>query len=306
MSSNKSPSTFSVYFQLHFSVFIFGFTAILGKLITLEQTALVWHRLWIAVVGLLFLPKVINGLKAIPKKAIWIFAGIGTLVAIHWLTFYGSIKLGNSASVTLACFSTVTIFTSILEPLIVKRPFEKLEFVLGLLAIIGISLLAGVGSAFYPAIIVGLISAFFASLFSVLNKKHIAHDHNIKSVTIIELFSGFIFVSLLVPIYAYFNNEIVWIPKGYDIAWLLLLGWVCTTLAFALSLNVLKYISAYIANLTINLEPIYGIILSVIIFKENEMLNEWFYVGTGIVLSTVFIHPIVMRSRRLRANKLKT
>lgn len=296
MTTTSTRKT-KVYFLLHLSVLIFGFTAILGKLITLEQTALVWHRLWIAVVGLVFLPKVLKDIRNIPAKSRFTFVLIGCLVAIHWLTFYGSIKLGNSASVTLACFSTVTLFTSILEPLIVKRPFERIEVVLGIVAIIGVSLLTGVGKAFLPAILVGLISAFFASLFSVLNKKYIAHEYNIKSVTLLELASGFVFVSFLIPVFIGFNPELRLMPTGQDWMWLLILGWVCTTLAFAISLNVLKYISAYIANLTINLEPIYGIILAVIIFNENQMLNQWFYVGTSLVLGTVVAHPILVRRK---------
>jgi drug/metabolite transporter (DMT)-like permease len=298
-----SPSKTTVYLLLHLTVLIFGFTAIIGKLITLEQTALVWHRMWIAVVGLVFLPKVIKDVKNIPKKSRITFVLVGCLVAIHWLTFYGSIKLGNSASITLSCVSTVTLFTSILEPLIVKRPFERIEVVLGIVAIIGVSILTGVGSAFIPAIVVGLISAFFASLFSVLNKKYIRNEYNIKSVTFIELASGFIFITFLIPVFIIIKPEIRLMPTGEDWMWLLILGWVCTTLAFAISLNVLKYISAYVANLTINLEPIYGIVLAVIIFKENQMLNEWFYIGTSLVIGTVVAHPLLVRRKNRKMKK---
>ena len=126
------------YIQLHIAVFLFGFTAILGKLITLEQTALVWNRLWIAIVGLLFIPGALSGIRKIKRINILRFSGIGVIVALHWLTFYGSIKIGNSASVTLACLATSTLFTSLLEPLITKSKFQWIELLLGLLVIVGI------------------------------------------------------------------------------------------------------------------------------------------------------------------------
>jgi len=168
------------YLYLHLAVFLFGFTAILGKLITLEQTALVWNRLWISVLGLVFIPGVLAGIRSIKKSNLLIFSGIGILVALHWLTFYGSIKVGNSASVTLACLATSSLFTSILEPVITKSKFQWVELILGLIVIIGIYFLSGVGKAYYLAIFIGITSAFLASLFSTLNKKYILNQNSLS------------------------------------------------------------------------------------------------------------------------------
>ena len=180
-------------------MFLFGFTAILGKLITLEQTALVWNRLWIAVIGLIVIPGVLKGVRSITRANFLIFSGIGVVVALHWLTFYGSIKVGNSVSVTLACLATSALFTSILEPVITKSKFQWVELLLGLIVIVGIYFLSGVGEAYYWAIIIGITSAFLAALFSTLNKKYITGQNSL-SVSTIELTSGFVFISLCYPI----------------------------------------------------------------------------------------------------------
>ncbi|MDG1720029.1 MAG: EamA family transporter [Bacteroidia bacterium] len=191
----KKSSKNKAYIQLHIAVFLFGFTAILGKLISLNEVALVWNRLWIGILGLVFIPGVLKGILLITKKNLLKFVGIGVLVALHWLTFYGSIKIGQSASVTLACLATASLFTSVLEPLITRSKFEWIELLLGVIVILGIYLLSGIGESYYSAIIIGIISAFLAALFSTLNKKYIA-GQNTLSVTTIELTSGFLFISI--------------------------------------------------------------------------------------------------------------
>ena len=265
------------YFQLHVAVFLFGFTAILGKLITLEQTALVWNRLWIAIVGLLFIPGAVSGIRKIKRINILRFSGIGVIVAMHWLTFYGSIKIGNSASVTLACLATSTFFTSLLEPLITKSKFQWIELLLGLLVIVGIVFLSGVGKTYYLAIAVGLVSALLASLFSVYNKKYITGQNSI-SVTIIELGAGFLCISLCYPIVQHYLPQAQWFPVGKDWFWLIILGLFCTSLAFALAVESLKELTAFISNLSINLEPVYGILLAIWLLNEDADLNEDFYI----------------------------
>jgi len=288
------------YLQLHLAVFLFGFTAILGKLITLEQTALVWNRLWIAVLGLIFIPGVYAGIKSISKKNLWIFCGIGVLVALHWLTFYGSIKVGNSASVTLACLATASLFTSFLEPLITKSKFQLLELFLGILVVVGIYFLSGVGDSYFPAIVIGIISAFLAALFSSLNKKHITGQNSL-SVSTIELGAGFVFITLTYPLHDYLLPQPQWIPDTMkDWAWIVVLGLLCTSLAFALALNALKSISAFISNLSINLEPVYGILLAIWLLNEDADLNHDFYIGTGIILGAVLLHPIFTRILKQR------
>lgn len=290
---------------MHIAVFLFGFTAILGKLITLKEIALVWNRLWIAVLGLLLIPGVIRELRKIPLKKVLQFAGIGVIVALHWITFYGSIKIGDSASVTLACLATTSLFTSVLEPLVTKSKFNWLELILGLIVIFGIYMLSGVGEFYYKAIVVGLISALLAATFSVFNKKLITGQNSI-AVSVIELFSGFVFISLCFPLIAKYIPQPQWLPEATDWWWLLLLGLACTSLAYVLAMNALKELSAFVSNLSINLEPVYGIILAILLLRENQDLNTDFYIGTSIILLAVILHPIILRfqkKKRMRLNK---
>jgi drug/metabolite transporter (DMT)-like permease len=287
----KQTTKNKAYIQLHIAVFLFGFTAILGKLISLDEVALVWNRLWIAVLGLVFIPGVIQGIQSIKRKNVLRFIGIGVLVALHWLTFYGSIKIGQSASVTLACLATASLFTSVLEPLITKSKFQWIELILGIVVIAGIYLLSGVGKSYHLAIIVGIISAFLAALFSTLNKKYIAGQNSL-SVTTIELTSGFIFISLGYPFIESYMPQPQWIPVGSDWVWLIILGLLCTSLAFALAINSLKELSAFISNLSINLEPVYGILLAIWLLNEDSLLNFDFYLGTSIILLAVVMHPL--------------
>ncbi len=308
----------NAYLKLHIAIFLFGFTAILGKLIALQQIGLVWNRLWISFIGLIVLPGVIKGIRQLSKQELLRYSGIGVLVALHWITFYGSIKLGNSASVTLACLATSPLFTSLVEPLIAKRKVLKTEVILGLITILGVCFVSGIGSFYYPSIIAGISSALLASTFSVLNKKYIAQN-NTMSVSFIEFFSGWLFICILLPFYFYFDPAFHIIPDqsalqqpwhftllGIHSDWiyLIVLGLLCTCLAFVINLQALKHVSAFTANLSINLEPVYGIILAILIFQENRELTTAFYLGTGLILSCVIIHPLLLRNKRKKIARM--
>jgi drug/metabolite transporter (DMT)-like permease len=303
--------TSKAYLQIHFAVVLFGLTAILGKLIVMPEGPLVWHRLWISVVGLIVMPGVIIGIVKMGWKMVLRYAGIGGIVAIHWLTFYGSIKLGNSVSITLACFATTTLFTAILEPIITKSKFRWEELILGIFAVVGIYMVASVGKLYAWAIIVGLISAFLAALFSSLNKRYIS-DENILSVSTVELAAGWVVIGLLLPLYPNFSisdlfdfgglgassdasGQLFFGYKIHSFWYLIVLGLLCTSLAFVLQLKALRYLKAFTTNLVINLEPIYGILLAVWIFEENKDLNTQFYLGTTIILASVALYPFVVR-----------
>lgn len=291
------------YIFLHVAVLLFGVTAILGKLISIEAIPLVWHRLWISSVGLILVPGVLKGLRKISTGDKARFTWIGVVVAAHWVTFYHSIKLGDSASITLACLATTTLFTSILEPLITKSAYNPAESALGILALIGIYLLTQVGAIYYSAIVVGLISALLAALFSTLNKKYIS-EHNSLSVSWIELTAGWLVVSAVLPVFYSDRLSQVMNPVAEDWLWLILLGLVCTSLAFALALEALKHLSAFISNLSINLEPVYGIVLAALVFQENKELDYHFYLGTALILTAVAIHPFITRYQKKKRNKL--
>jgi drug/metabolite transporter (DMT)-like permease len=195
--------------------------------------------------------------------------------------------------------STAAFFVSLLEPLITKSKFQPVELLLGLMVVVGIYILTGVGKDYYLAIVVGLISAFLAALFSVLNKKYIANQNSL-SVSTIELFAGFLFISITLPLSNKYLPQPQWIPAGDDWIYLLVLGLLCTSLAFALSIESLKELSAFVATLSVNLEPVYGIILAVLILKEGEELNTPFYVGTAIILLSVVLHPILVKVKKRR------
>jgi drug/metabolite transporter (DMT)-like permease len=279
------------YLELHLAVFLFGFTAILGKVISLSELPLVWYRLLLTCPGLLLILVFTKRSVKLPIREIGKLAGIGILVSLHWLTFYGSIKASN-ASVTLSCLAATTLFTSLLEPLITGRKFRWYEAGIGLFIILGIYLIFTFQQMFVTGILLGLLSAFLAALFSVLNKKLIS-SRDTYVVTFYELTSGLLFLSLLIPIYYWNTPEMNWTPTSVDWIWLTILAWLCTVLAYTLSLNALRYISAFTSNLTINLEPIYGIILAWLLLNEHEQLHVGFYLGTGIILASVGIYPWV-------------
>ena len=299
----------TAYIKLHIAVFLFGFTAILGKLITLNQTALVWNRLWISCAGLLFVPGIFKGFKSISKSNLIVFSSIGLLIALHWITFYGSIKLGDNVSVTLACLATTPLFTSVFEPLLFRRKLLITEIVLGIVTIVGVYLITGVGKFYYPAIISGIISAAFASLFTVFNKKYLA-ENNAYSVSFIEFFAGWILISLIILMTSNFNFSqlfpdkqslsnswnFVFLNIHSDWYYLLVLGLLCTCLAFVFNLQALKHLSAFTSNLSVNLEPVYGIIMGAVFFNENQSLNLMFYLGAGIILGCVLLHPLLRRN----------
>lgn len=285
--------------QLHIAVFLAGFTAILGKLITLNEGLLVWFRLLITVVTLgtiLFFRK---KLLRIPfKDALKIF-GVGVIVAIHWVTFYGSVKYAN-VSVALVCFSATGFFTAFFEPLIFKRSISLIEVALGLIAISGIYIIFDFHPQYKLGIIFGIISAVGSALFPIYNKRLLLR-YSPRILTLYELGGGLLALTLLVPFYLMQFPAVYFIPTATDWLWLLVLAWLCTVLSFDLQLNALKKISAFTANLTYNLEPVYGIILAFIFFKENEKLNPAFYFGVGFILLAVVLQMLRVRRQYKRS-----
>ncbi len=221
-------------------------------------------------------------------------AGVGCLVCLHWILFYGAIKYSN-VSITLSCLATTSFMTSILEPIITRTKPKLYELGLGFLIIPGIYLIFYFTDFHYrTGILMGLISALLAAIFPVLNKIFV-EKHEPRSMTFIELSSGLVFLTLLMPFYFYFLPELEFIPTGNDWFYLIVLAIGCTTLPFVLALRALKQLSAFASTLAVNLEPIYGIIMAMFIFNENKDLDDRFYLGTLIILSAVFLHPILKR-----------
>jgi len=283
------------YLELHIAVFLFGFTAILGDLIQLSALVIVWWRVLLTSFSLLFLIRVRKLFRTLPTRAILNFAGIGVLVALHWLAFYGAIKLSN-ASITLVCMATTSFFTSLIEPLVMRHKVRWYEIALGLLIVPGMALIVqSTDASMNIGILVGLAAALLAALFATLNKRLIGQSDELN-ITFLELGSAWLFLSLVLPFYVWRSEEAVQImPTLLDWGYLIVLALLCTTLAYVLALRALRHLSAFASNLTVNLEPVYGIALAWVLLNEHEELSPNFYWGVGIILLAVFSYPLVRR-----------
>ena len=283
------------YIELHIAVLLYGLTAILGDLIQLPAVILVWWRVLITSFSLLFFIKFGKDLLSLKKHIAFPLAGIGCLVAIHWICFYGSIKLAN-ASVALIAMATTSVFTSLLEPWIMKRKIDLLEIILGLLIVPGMVLVVrSIDLSMMTGLLVGFAAAFFAALFGTLNKKYI-DDTNPYIITFVELGSAWLFISLLFLAGQSFIDLTHFIPQRWqDWVYILVLALLCTTLAYILSLRALKHLTAFATNLVINLEPLYGILLAAAILKEYEQLTINFYIGGGIIIAVVLSYPYLKK-----------
>lgn len=281
------------FLQIHFCVVLWGFTAILGKLITLSALPLVWWRMVLVVAVLLMVPKVRTNLFAMPKKLIAIYAGIGVVVALHWLTFYGAIKLSN-ASVGATCMALGPVFLALIEPWVARRPFSRVELFLGIAVLPGVALVVGgVPVEMRAGIAMGALSAFLVAIFGALNKRYI-EKADALTVTAIELGAGTLALTLLAPVLLIvfpLPSEGGLIPSGSDFVLLLALSLGCTLLPFALSLVALRQMSAFSVQMAVNLEPVYSIVLAMVIFHEQRELNLGFYGGVAILLGAVFAQP---------------
>jgi drug/metabolite transporter (DMT)-like permease len=286
------------FFQLHIAVLLAGLTGILGKLISLNEGLLVWWRLFITAVSLWLLAAVRRQDIRIDRRDLWRIIGIGGIAALHWVCFYGSIKYSN-VSVGLLCFSAVGFFTAIIEPLVLGHRVDVVELLLGLLAIGGIFFIFQVDPHYKTGIVVGLVSSLLASLFPVLNKR-ILRRVQPETVTLYELSGGCLVLTALMPLYLWLFPTPSLVPGLADLGWLLVLSWACTVLAFNLGLMALQKISAFTVSLTYNLEPVYGIMLAFVVFREDKYFNKGFYVGLGIILGS-----IVLQTLRLWRKKLK-
>jgi drug/metabolite transporter (DMT)-like permease len=288
----------SALIKLHIAIFLWGFTGVLGRLITLNEGWLVWYRLLftIAALGCWFLYN--RKLEIFPKKTLLQLFAIGSIVALHWVFFYGSIKYGN-VSIALICLSSSGMFTALLEPIIIKKKLAIPEVVLSGVAIAGICLIFQFNPQFKLGIVLGIICALLNVLFSIYNKK-IATQLPSIPVVFYELLGGFIVLSCIMPFYnAHFPSTHI-LPTITDGFWLLILSIVCTIIAMSLSLQALKKLSAFTQNLLVNLEPVYGIGLAFILFNENKDLSPTFYWGFAIIFISVVIQ--MLRIVRLKKN----
>lgn len=278
------------YLKLHLIVLIYGFTAILGKLITLPALELVWYRMLIAVLTFYIYLKLTRENLAVSRPVLLKLLGVGVIIAVHWVTFYGAIKLSN-VSVALGCFSTTALFTSIIEPFFYRKRINFVEVLIGLIILAGLYLIFRFETRYLAGILVALLSAFLAGLFSVLNKKLVANHRAVK-ISFYEMIGGVIGLSLFLAISGKGTSVPFLFPTWMDLFYLILLGTVCTAFAHTIQVDVMQHLTAYVVTLTINLEPVYGILLAFFIFGETEHMTLGFYLGTLIILLSVIGYPI--------------
>lgn len=278
------------FLQLHAAIFLAGFTGIMGRLIELSEVLLVWYRMMFAAFALLLITVITKKIIKLHFSEMLRLIAIGGIVALHWVFFYGSIKYSN-VSVSLVCFSAIGFFSALLDPLLSKRKFEWIELLLGLMVIIGIYLMFHFDPHFRTGILFGMISSLLAAIFPILNKK-MMDKHQPETITFYEMSGGFFLLTLLLPFYlAFFPTQCLY-PSTFDLIWLLVLSLFCTVLAFNLSIRSLTKISPFTVNLSFNLEPVYGIALAFIFFKEYEEVGIPFYIGIAIIFLTVVLQTL--------------
>ena len=282
----------TAYIQIHIAVILFGFTAILGDLIQLPAVVLVWWRVLITSVSLLFFIQFGKSLIQIPKKQIRTYIIIGILIGLHWICFYGAIKLSN-ASIALVCMSTTSLFTSFIEPIFFRTKVNKLELILAASVIPGMLLIVNnINTTYINGVWVGLAAALLAAIFSSLNKVNIK-GADPYSISFIELSSAWMMITLLLGIMWIFGYQADTFlpPNTSDWVYLIILALLCTTLAQVLTLKSLHHLSAFAVNLVINLEPVYGILMAIFILNDHKELSPLFYLGGGIILLSVMLYP---------------
>lgn len=282
------------HLELHLIVLIYGFTAILGRLISLNADLLVAWRMVITVTVLSLIIFRNGNIKWPSRKQTTSYLLVGVIVACHWITFFGAIKIAN-VSVALGGLASTTLFVSILEPIILKRRFRVLELAIGLLIIIGLTIIFRFETTYYKGLIVALTSAFLAALFTVINKKLVSKESNHSFLMgYLQLAGGATAVIIYLALKGTFNTT-AFLPSSSDWLWLSLLAVICTAYPYIATIRLMKNLSAYNITLAINMEPIYGVVLAFFIFGQSEQMTSGFYLGAAIIMASVFAYPILIK-----------
>tara|TARA_B100001094_G_scaffold106344_1_gene102370 strand:- start:719 stop:1594 length:876 start_codon:yes stop_codon:yes gene_type:complete len=286
MQKNKIKSLI----HFHFIVFIFGFTAILGSLISISSLSLVWYRMLIAVMCLLIILPLLKKKLIIPKSLFFKLLFCGILISLHWVFFFKAIKASN-VSITLSILSLGAFMTSFLEPLFYKKKIIFYEVFLGLLVVLGTAIIFKTQFKYIEGIIYSLISVIFSVLFTLINGKLVGQASS-YTISLYELLGGFITLSFILILSNDFNTEL-FVLKNNDFLWLLILGTICTAYAFVVSVDVMKHLSPYSLMLSINMEPIYGILLASLFLNESKNMSYQFYLGFSFIFLAVILNGIL-------------
>ena len=273
------------YIQLHLALVLAGFTGIFGRLITLNEGLISWYRTFISAVFILVVLTVSGKFQKITLSEKVKIGAAGAILGFHWLFFYGSIKYSN-ISVGVVCFALTSFFNALFEPALNKKKLSTQELMLSGLTLCGIALIFGMDISFRTGIILGVISSIFSALYTVYNER-LASNYRGETIMLYQMLGGVLALTLIMPAFLYFTPTTSLLPSLQDFGWLLVLAILCTVVMYLLIINALKHISSFTVSLTFNLEPLYTILLAIVIYKENKVLSASFYIGLFLIITSL-------------------
>lgn len=283
----------SDYLKLHFIVFLWGFSAILGKLVSIPAVELVFFRSIFAATGMAAVIYFSKGSFYVTKRDFIYMILIGLIVALHWLAFFGSARVAN-VSVSLVGFATNSLWAALLEPWFNKTKLKKYELVLGFVVLIGLYIIFSFDFQYKLGLALGILAGFTSALFSVYNSRLVKRN-GARVITFYEMIGVFIGTGLFLPFWSLAGNELHLVPPAMDLFYIATLAGVCSVYAYTVAVELMKRVSVFMIQLTLNLEPVYGIIMAVIIFGQNEKMNLNFYIGTIVIMSAVAVYPLMKK-----------
>lgn len=288
-----APST--DYLKLHFIVFLWGFSAILGKLITIPAVEMVAYRALLAAIGMAAVIHFTRGTFRVSRPDLMRLLGIGIVVALHWIAFFESARMAN-VSVSLVGFATNSLWAAFLEPWLNRKPVKKYEVILGLVVLAGLYIIFSSDFRYRAGFLVAIFAGFSSALFSVLNARMVQRT-SARAITFYEMISVFVVTGLFLPFLAATGLDLLFpqLPVAMDVLYIALLAGVCSVYAYTVAVDLMKRMSVFTLQLTLNLEPVYGIIMAVIIFGEAEKMTPNFYIGTIVILSAVLTYPALKK-----------
>lgn len=285
----------SDYLKLHFIVFLWGFSAILGKLVSIPAVEMVWYRSILAAIGMGALIYFRKGSFQVSGRDLVKLLGIGSIVALHWIAFFGSARVSN-VSVSLVGFATNSLWAALLEPWFNNSRIKKYEVFLGLMVMAGLYIIFSFDFQYKFGLLLAVLAGFTSALFSVFNSGMVKRIPA-RSITFYEMTGVFLATGLFLPLYQLSGEDLrlPLLPTAMDVLYIAILAGVCSVYAYTVAVELMKRISVFMIQLTLNLEPLYGIVMAVIIFGQQEKMNLNFYVGTMVILAAVITYPMVKK-----------
>lgn len=289
-------ATLSDYFKLHFIVFLWGFTAILGLLISIPAVEMVFYRTLLAAAGMAAVIWWTGGIFRVTPADGLVLIFVGFIVCVHWLSFFGSGRVSN-ASVSLVGFATNSLWAAFLEPWMNRNRIKKFELLLGLVVIAGLYIIFSFDFQYKLGLALGIVAGFTAALFSVINAK-LVRRIDAYTITFYEMAGAFLGTALFLPVYQYTladQQQLRLVPTALDWIYIALLAWACSVYAFSMAVKLMKRLTVFFIQLTLNLEPLYGIVMALIVFGDSEWMGVNFYFGTIVILGAVLLYPALKR-----------